>query len=272
MSCSTIICRIKKRLKENKNYVGAIIGPVREGKSVTACKFCENIDKTFKDNVKERCFFDVKSLIHFINSKPRKFFKGKAFILDEGGVAVSHKEALSTANKRFGDLLQSWGYLNAALFITSPSLSFIDKSSRGTMLNGVFRVIGHSKKSGICYVKVYDVRGNPFTGDGVRPFPHKIINGEQIDIEGLKVRLPSLSIIKTYNKLSYKAKRMITENAEQKMEADDKGPAKKTYKDKLLDTIMNLKSKENMTNREIQKITGVPKRTIENWLEKTTTY
>lgn len=271
MKCSTIIDRIKKKLKENKNYVGAIIGGVREGKSITGCKFCEKIDKTFKDNIKERCFFNVKTLIHFINTKPMKFFKGKAFILDEGGVAVGHREALSIANKRFGDLLQSWGYLNAALFITSPSLSFIDKSARGTMLNGVFRVIGHNKKQGICYVKVYDVRGNPFTGDGVRPFPHKVINGEQIDIEGLKVRLPSLSIIKAYNKLSYKAKKEISQNAEKKMEEEDKGPVKKSYRDKLHDTIMNLKNKGNMTNREIQKITGIPKRTIENWTADTNT-
>jgi len=267
MKCSTIIKRIKKRLKENKNYVGAIIGPVREGKSVTACKFCEKIDKTFKDNVKERCFFSVKSLIHFINTKPRKWFRGKAFVLDEGGVAIGHREALSTANKRFGDLLQSWGYLNAALFITSPSLSFIDKSARGTMLNGVFRVIGHNKKEGICYVKVYDVKGNPFTGDGVRPFPHKVIDGEQIDIEGLKVRLPSLSTVRTYNTLSWKAKREISQSAEKKMEEDDKQPAKKSYRDKLHDTVINLKGK--MKPKEIKKVIGLPMSTVHLWIRET---
>ena len=264
MKCSTIIERIKKRLKENKNYVGAIIGPVREGKSITACKFCEKIDPTFKDNIKERCFFSVKSLIHFINTKPRKFFKGKSFLLDEGGVAVAHREALSIANKRFGDLLQSWGYLNAALFITSPSLSFIDKSARGTMLNGVFRVIGHNKKKGICYVKVYDVKGNPFTGDGVRPFPHKIIDGEQIDIEGLRVRLPSPSIVRSYNILSYKAKKEISKNAEKKMEDEDKQPVKKSYKDKLQDAIVRMRERK-MSYSEIKKLTGIPKGTAQGW-------
>ena len=267
---STIIDRVKERLQNNKNWVCAVIGPVREGKSYTALRLAENIDPTFTvDTLTERCFFEVKTMLHFVNAHDdRAFFRGKCFILDEGGVAIGHREALSQANKSFANLLQSWGHLNSALFITSPSLSFLDKTARGVMLDNVFNILGHSKPKGICYSKVYDVKGNVFTGDGVRPFPHKIIDKEQIDIEGLRVHLPSKALREAYDVLSYEAKRQIGIRQEKNMEYDEKRRERylKYYERKDKFEARNM-FKKGTEVKDIAKEFGVDERSVQRWVK-----
>lgn len=116
---------IKKRIKQNKNFLGIITGPTGSGKSYSALSIAMMLDHKFTT---DQCVFSSRELMKLINSG--KVNKGSVILWDEAGVGQSHRSWQSQTNKIINYLLQTFRHKNFILIFTSPYLDFIDASTR----------------------------------------------------------------------------------------------------------------------------------------------
>ena len=121
-----LIHHIKDRIKRNNTFVGLIVGRVGTGKSYTSIKLASVLDPSFN---MERVVFNLKDLLELVHSG--KVGKGEVIVFDEAGISVSNRNSyMNIFNKAMSHLLQTWRHRNHILFVTVPSISFVDKGIR----------------------------------------------------------------------------------------------------------------------------------------------
>ena len=121
-----LINHIKKEINKNRNFVGILVGRVGTGKSYSALKLCYEIDPTFNE---KRVLFKIADLLEMVHEN--KIEAGQCILFDEAGISASNRESyMNKFNKAMSYLLQTWRHRNIVLFVTCPSISFIDKGIR----------------------------------------------------------------------------------------------------------------------------------------------
>ena len=121
-----LIRYIKDKIKANNTFVALVVGSVGSGKSWSCLKLATVLDPSF--NV-DRVVFEIPDLLELVHNG--KVGKGEVIIFDEAGIAVSNRNSyMNMFNKAMSHLLQTWRHRNHILFITVPSISFIDKGIR----------------------------------------------------------------------------------------------------------------------------------------------
>jgi len=121
-----LIHYIKKQIKSNRNFVALVVGRVGTGKSWSCLKLASVLDPSFTE---ERVIFNLPDLLDIVHNG--KVGKGEVIIFDEAGISVSNRNSyMNMFNKAMSHLLQTWRHRNHILFITVPSISFIDKGIR----------------------------------------------------------------------------------------------------------------------------------------------
>jgi hypothetical protein len=128
---------------------------------------------------------------------------GSILIYDEAGVTWGARDAMSEANKLFGQLMQIMRHRQICLIMTAPDLSFLDVQGR-KMLHWWFETVKLDKRSGICNIKPHTVEIQQQSGQILYPFP-KFENGTEV-INSLQVLKPSDELTSAYeiNTKTYK--------------------------------------------------------------------
>jgi biotin operon repressor len=116
---------IRQRLRQNKNFMGVIVGPTGSGKTWTGISICEMGDPEFSI---DRIVFSGSDLMKLINSGTIK--RGSFILWDEAGVGLSARSWQSMANKLLNFLLQTFRHKNFVLLFTTPFEDFLDVATR----------------------------------------------------------------------------------------------------------------------------------------------
>jgi len=122
---------ITKLIKQNvnqmsRNYCILCVSAVGLGKTYSMIKLALNVDPTF--NVK-RIIFSIPELLEMVHEG--KVEPGQAILFDEAGISASNRESyMNKFNKAMSFLLQTWRHRQIILFVTCPSIMFLDKGVR----------------------------------------------------------------------------------------------------------------------------------------------
>jgi len=117
---------IKGRIKKNRNFVSAIVGPTGSGKSWDGLSLCEQLDPTF---CKERIVTSSLQLLELVNNGNLK--PGSCILYDEFGIQGGGKRQWqSVDNKVLNYLFQTFRHKCFILFFTLPYFDFIDSQAQ----------------------------------------------------------------------------------------------------------------------------------------------
>jgi len=219
-----ILASVKSRLwRKNQNWICAIVGSTGSGKSYSAMRLAEIIDKDFNIN---KVFFRIRDFITAINKKEIK--KGSCVVIDEAGIGWAARSFMEQENRDMSALFQAVRFMNFGIILTVPSLFMVDKHGRD-LLHATGRTLGINRTEG--YVKLqYKIQNiDALTGHKVyRKYPRvRQPNGQLKRITFIKVHKPSKKLIQNYEK----RKRIF---AEELFAEIDKRMGKKDEKDKRI--------------------------------------
>lgn len=226
--------------KKNRNCVTAIVGKPGCGKSFMALELADELDPTFKDHIAERVCFTPKQFMTLLQDPA--LTKGCVIILDEAGVSVHNRSFFDFANKAVVYVLQTFRHRNLHLFLTTPSMSFIDSQVR-RLTNYIIDCQKIDFKRNLTIAKVFEVQPNPVLGKEYKKYlrlPYKTF--DQKKIVRMKFRKPDTPIWKEYEKIAEDYKRTLTANLLNELNAMQKTEEQNNIdvhvlSDKVLDNI-----------------------------------
>ena len=125
-------------LKQNNNYMLAIVGDTGSSKSYTAISLALMIDKSF---CLDRICFRAKDFLQLTNSGLEP---GSVLMFDEAGVDVSSREWYTTKNRLIKDTVDVFRRDNLICIWTTPSMSGLDSQVR-SKFDAVMLMVGRGK-------------------------------------------------------------------------------------------------------------------------------
>lgn len=118
---------IRRRIEQNKNFLGIITGQTGSGKSWSGLSIGEMLDKDFGI---DRVIFRGTELMELINSDKLPKRKGIVILFDEAGIDLSSRSWQSMTNKLLNFLLQTFRHRCFVLLFTTPYEDFVDSATR----------------------------------------------------------------------------------------------------------------------------------------------
>ncbi len=185
----------RKRIRQNKNLILAILGDTGSGKSYAAVSLAEEIDPTFNA---DRIVFSVRDFMALLNSGKLK--KGNVIILDEAGTsaAMGSREWYSITNKVMNYVLQTFRKDNIIVIFTTPDNTFLDKQVR-SLLHMILVTEKIDFKKEMCYVKIFCIQNNPLYKEPYKKKPRIKIPGQPIfKLNYFGIKKPSKELTKQY--------------------------------------------------------------------------
>lgn len=117
---------IRERIREkNKNAICVFTGETGSGKSYSALRLGEIVDKEFS---LDHLVFRPLDFLDLVNSSALE--TGSVIVWDEMGLGMPAREWNSLFNKSIGYVLQSFRFRNLCLLMTVPDQAFIDAQAR----------------------------------------------------------------------------------------------------------------------------------------------
>jgi hypothetical protein len=155
---------LKERISENKHFVVMIVGEPRGGKSYSALRIAELVDRKF--TLKNLVYTPDEFLKLVIASEP-----GDVILFDEAGVNIFARDWQSRMNKNLAKVFQILGYKHLGIILTFPSIMFVDKAIR-RLFNFILLAEGFDREREISFCKAYyNLRRNYILGtDDLAPF------------------------------------------------------------------------------------------------------
>ena len=142
---------IKKRIRNNLNFVALFTGETGVGKSWSAIEIARQIDPAF-DSVKQVAF-NFAGLMRVINKFNNAGLddelydkKYKVVIFDEAQTDVNRHEWQSKTNKFLNYVLSTFRHQNIIVFFTTPFEDYIDSNAL-KLFHAKFECKGWSKKT-----------------------------------------------------------------------------------------------------------------------------
>lgn len=134
---------IKKRIKNNLNFLAIAEGQTGAGKSWAMLSLAYNIDPDFE--VKQVAF-SFREVMAIINADWFKKKKWKIILFDEPQTDISNRTWQSLTNKLMNYLVSTFRHQNIVLLFATPYADFIDSQTK-KLIHCVFDVRGHSRKT-----------------------------------------------------------------------------------------------------------------------------
>ncbi len=186
---------IKKRIRENKNFLALISGQTGTGKSWSAISIGKMVDPSFNIG---RVVFRGKDLMLLVNSDEFKKKKGIFIVWDEAGVDISNRNWQQTANKMINFLLQTFRHRCFILFFTCPYTDFIDAQTR-KLFHAEFKTISIDKKNRTTKLKGFLLQYNSELKRFYKKYL-KVITKENgvIPVHNWNIPAPDAEFIKLY--------------------------------------------------------------------------
>ena len=190
---------IHKRCQiENKNFTLLVAGQVGCGKSYSALRIAQDMDKTFDIT---RVCFSVSELLALMDEGKLK--KGSAIIMDEASGSeenIDSRSFMSTENRIMSFVATTCRALNLFVIYITPSVRQIDLRVRsigvgGTLiLKKVYREHGYTR--GEFYWQTFNARSGKIYTPKPRLYDTK--TGKRTLVDYVLIPKPSEELIKTY--------------------------------------------------------------------------
>ncbi len=138
------------------------------GKSWSMLSVCQLLDATFDIS---RVAFSPAQFTKLASSDLRR---GSAILMDDSGLMMGSRDAMTQASRELSKTLQSIRYKNYFLVLTLPAFSFLDKSAR--MLSNAYieiTKIDFDKRQTIA--KFQRIQTNPHSGMIYRHRPERVV-------------------------------------------------------------------------------------------------
>jgi len=193
---------IRRRIKNNKNFLCMIVGPTGSSKSFSGLSILEMLNENFNIDM---TIFRGKDLMTLINSGEYEYKKNDGentigFLWDEAGVDLSNRSWQSTTNKVLNFLLQTFRHKNFVLIFTAPYMDFVDSSTR-KLFHAVFETCGINKQNQTSTLKPKQLQYN---ADRKKFYYHylKVLKKGvgMVKIKRWKIPRPSKNLEKEYEK------------------------------------------------------------------------
>lgn len=137
------IAWIKKRIKNNLNFLAIAEGEVGIGKSWGLIRIAYDIDNSFEPR---QVAFNFKEVMDILNSDWFNEKEWKIIIFDEAQTSISNRSWQSLTNKLMNYLLSTFRHRNIILLFTSPYTDFLDSQTL-KLIHCKFEVRGHNSKT-----------------------------------------------------------------------------------------------------------------------------
>ncbi len=169
---------VKKRIKNNLNFICLFQGPPGIGKTYSAIRFAYDIDPTF--DIKKQVVFKFRHVMRLINDEEFKKKEWKIILWDEPQTEVSNVTWQSIVNRLLNYLATTFRNQNVIFILASPYRDLLDSRTM-KMVHCIFECEGVNKKKRVCIVrpklqqynsklkKTYEHRLYVATGNGAYP-------------------------------------------------------------------------------------------------------
>lgn len=148
---SDIMYLLSERRRLNRDTIIFIVGEKRTGKSYSAIRLGEAIQKSWglePFDVTKQLFFEPEGFVKFFQTNTNK-----VVILDEASLSLDTRQWFSVESKILNSLLQTQGFRRNIVLLTSPTLADFDKRSLGF---GHFMILTYK----VGFSKVYRIKIN----------------------------------------------------------------------------------------------------------------
>jgi len=200
---------IKKRIKNNLNFLALASGSPGIGKSWAMISVAQQIDPTFEPR---QVAFSFRGVMEIINSD---WFKGKQWkiiVFDEAQCDIGSRQWQSLTNRLMNFLLSTFRHQNIIFFFTSPYADFLDIQSR-KLLHCIFEIKGHSRKSSKTTIRPKLQQYNSKMQKWYEHSLHIIRDKKVRKLVNWQVKKPPRELIEPYEK----AKAEFTDNLNQQI-------------------------------------------------------
>lgn len=233
---------IKKRIKNNLNFLSIATGPTGSGKSWSMLRLAYEIDPTFEA---KQVAFSFKQVMRLLNDPEFMKKKWKIIIFDECQIDISNRSWQSLVNRLFNYLLSTFRHRNIILLFTTPYSDFIDLSSK-KLLHCEFVCKGWNKKTKKSRLRPKLLQYNSRMKKFYEHSLHVIRGGEVHKMENWEIDSPPEHIIGPYeaSKLEFtdKLNERILKELENLDNEEKKPDTRKALTDKQ-EEVMELLSK-----------------------------
>lgn len=235
-----------KKIREQNNFIGAIIGPTGTGKSLCALRLAHDLDIDQKTGEKRfpsdssRVVFSVKGFYELIDLRVKgKIPEGSVLVVDEAAIDLGNElhytnDTLVNMKK----ILQTFRLYRLIVLMTFPgSIGNIAKPVRN-MFDCVFDARGVNFREGYSTFVPHWIQVNSYSGKDYRHSPTDNVEGKEIVMSSLKVRKPPVDLLNSYEKkkqaFAAKLLRDTIKTEEQKeLDAKRKAQGDKIYYSKI---------------------------------------
>lgn len=186
---------VKNRLDRGLNWMSIISGEPGSGKSYSAMKLGEMIDKDF--NI-DKVALDSERFLDLINETPPK----SVLICDEAGVQFSSREWMTARNKALGAISQTFRFKQLGVIWTLPDISMIDVQIR-RLFHSFLETVGVDRNRQETLLKWFTIRFDKWMGRIYHLYPRA--QGGSYIIKTVRLNKPSEDLIKEYEKKKRRA-------------------------------------------------------------------
>lgn len=186
---------ILQRIRNNKNFICCVTGPTGSGKSWSALRECEVLDKNFDIN---NVCFTARNFMDLINGKIKDLKKGSCILFDEIQVTLGHLDYQTLQAKLLNYVLSTFRHKNFILFVTSPHFNFINASAR-KLFHSRMETISIDKNNKQVKMKPLLLQINQDSGDVYRKYL-RVYTKEfgVVPLKTMNVSMPTKELIKDY--------------------------------------------------------------------------
>lgn len=211
------------RPRRNQMFSCVSVGTVGSGKSWAMLSLAELLDRNNDGETRFSIDRVAFSASRFQELMTIKWPKGTVVILDDAGLALYSRDAMTTINKILGKTFQSHRYKNLIILLSLPVFTFLDSGIR-SLMNGYVKMqeIDYENKQSIARYRLLNTDERNGEIYYKTPMKSEYINDWEIPIRRvfkvpfIRFDKPSDELIKQYEdaKTIFMDKRNITAYAE----------------------------------------------------------
>lgn len=222
----SFILYIKKRLKNNLNFIALFSGSSGIGKTFAGLRTLYELDPTF--DPEKQITFSFRETLNLANSEWFKKKKIKTILWDEPQVDISNRTWQSLTNKMMNYFLSTFRHQNIVLIFCCPYKDFLDASSM-KMLHCIFECQGVNRKKELSLVKPLLQQYNPAYKKFYQHPLYVIKNKKAIPLRQWFIPKPPQHLIDVFERRKSEFTAQLNKDIERELSkiSEDKDPIKR---------------------------------------------